>query len=93
MDKINELMAWFLLTFSYWAVKSEKSTAGEKSEPEAAPAAGSVMPEVFRPTDREHLHNERLRENYIMSVGLADVLNRNKVRRNMFRRKEDHEVK
>lgn len=93
MDKINEMMAWIMLAFSCWVIKSEKGPAGYKSEPESAPTAESIMPEVHRPTTWEPLHNERLHENSIMSAGLADILNRNKVRRNMFRRKEDREAK
>jgi len=88
MEKVNELVTWLMLVISCWFIKSEYK-AGDKGEPEKAPAAGPAVTEIILPVSNVTLYSERSREGSIISAGLSEMLSRQKSRKNMGRRRED----
>lgn len=93
MDKINETIAWLMLVmFGCWLTKTEVAHTADKSEPEAAPAIGpasSLETVAARP---DTVDADSLQERSIISVGLSEMLNKRRARRNMGRRKEDQQT-
>ncbi|HOD41274.1 MAG TPA: hypothetical protein PKL57_12015 [Candidatus Wallbacteria bacterium] len=92
MDKINEILNWLMLAiFSCWFVADKTMPAVDQSAPEAAPAAGTAIHDTTGAmTERpEKPYDTASCEGSIITVGLSEMLKRQRVRRNLRRRKED----
>lgn len=92
MDKLNEILTWLMLVaFGSWFAKNEVIPVGDQSGTEVAPAAGPAIPATTIPATRltEKPYDDEFHASSVIATGLSEMLNRNKVRRNMLRRKED----
>lgn len=92
MDRLYEMFTWLMFAaFGCWFAANKTTPAGGQSAPEAAPAARPTIPEA---TDAlsDRIEKSRIMascEGSIVAFGLSDMLKRQKVRRNLKRRKED----
>ncbi len=90
MDRINEILAWITLAFSWWLYKREFKN-GDKGESEKALAVVNVVPSGPQPITSGQFQSERLHGDSIISTGLSDLM-RKKSRLNKGRRIEDRQA-
>jgi len=92
MDKVNEILTWLMLVvFGYWFTTDKPVPAVDQSVPEVAPAAGTAIHDTTGPMMErpKKPYDTASCEGSIITVGLSEMLKRQRVRRNLRRRKED----
>ncbi len=92
MDKINEMLTWLVfLACGYWFTTNKTVPSGDQSAPEAAPAVGTAIHDTTGPMmERSEKPCDTVScEGSIITVRLSEMLKRQRVRRNLRRRKED----
>jgi len=95
MDRLYEIFTWIMFAaFGCWFAKTESRAIGDQSAPEAAPAAGPTIPEATGAlSDRiETSRTMASCEGSIIALGLSDMLKRQKVRRNLRRRRGEDQT-
>lgn len=90
MDKINEILTWLTLAFSWWLCKREY-IGNNKIEPKKVELAVCVGYAEPRPLVHEKFQSGRLHGESIISSDLSDLMKK-KSRLNKGRRVEDRQV-
>jgi len=92
MDKLYEMFTWLMFAaFGCWFAANKTLPAVDQSDPEAAPAAGTAIHDTTGPMMErpKKPYDTASCEGSIITVGLSEMLKRQRVRRNLRRRKED----
>jgi len=89
MYRISEMLMLWILSLSYWLIKGRYA---EKAE-----TASAILANNSATNSHAHLISEQFQSDYgkddsIISAGLSELMQRQKVRTNQGRRKEDKKI-